>query len=62
MTIEELEHEHFIIPDEAYMASDKHTKLSIEFAIGILKEIAYNENEIETADLIWNKIKELENL
>lgn len=37
MTIEELENKHFIIPDEAYMASDKHTKLSIQFAIEVLE-------------------------
>lgn len=48
--------------DDISVITNECTKLSIEFTISILKEIAYNESEIETADLIWNKIKELENL
>lgn len=42
MTIEELEHKHFIIPEQAYKSSKQHTKLSIQFAINVLEEMEYN--------------------
>jgi hypothetical protein len=60
MTIEELKHKHFIIPDEAYMASDRHTKLSIGFTISILEGMKTNWKIITEFDkIIENKIQEL---
>ena len=60
MTIEELKHKHFIIPDEAYMPSDRHTKLSIEFTISILEGMKTNWKIITEFDkIIENKIQEL---
>ena len=60
MNIEELEYAHFSIPDQAYKSTEKHTKLSIEFAISVLESdelldvraSAYGED-------IYYKIQEL---
>ena len=41
MSIEELESKHFNIPEQAYRSSEKHTKLSVQFTIGVLEEIKY---------------------
>lgn len=59
MTIEELEHKHFIIPDEAYMASDKHTKLSIQFTIDVLEESITDTSYHEVDSFCKSKIQEL---
>lgn len=34
-------------------------KEKIEFALSILEEIADDESDLDTVDLVWNKIQEL---
>ena len=59
MTIEELEHKHFIIPEQAYKSSKQHTKLSIQFAIEVLEaHLTYNGKK-NVYDFGWDKIQEL---
>ena len=62
MNIEELKNEHYkwvgkMISSDT--VAEKHTKLSIQFAIEILKDIAKSEEEIDTNDSLWSKIEEL---
>jgi hypothetical protein len=56
MTIEYLKQKHH---ERRYLNDSEHAKLSIEFAIEILEEIAKNEDD--TDHLIWSKINELKN-
>ena len=56
MNIEELKRKHNNYSSDYPFT---HTKLSIEFALSILEEIADDESDLDTADLVWNKIQEL---
>ena len=59
MNIQELEHEHFIIPDQAYQQSIKHTKLSVEFAISVLEELHEKNKYKKGSQVLYYKIQEL---
>ena len=55
MTIEELKDKHAETPSSIVDFID-HTKLSIEFAIGVLEEINDDKSELDTVDLVWAKL------
>jgi len=62
MTIEELDDKHFNIPDQCYRSSEKHTNLSIQFAIEVLEEFTTQYCECGMIDdniAIENKIQKL---
>ena len=61
MNIKELEDKHLqiwvICGEIPVTSSDKHTKLSIEFAISVLEEIDKESND--ALNLVFDKIQEL---
>ena len=60
MNIEELESEHFNIPDQAYRSSEQHTKISVEYAISVLEEVNdFHYWQNKNAPTIKDKIEEL---
>ena len=63
MNIEELEYKHFSIPEQAYKSTEKHTKLSIQFAIEVLEELYFDNEPMEKPNIdnkiITDKIQEL---
>ena len=57
MNIEELIIKHSEIQNTVDYTSDKeHVRLSIVFAVSILEEIADDESELDTIDLVWTKL------
>ena len=59
MNIQELESSHFQIPEQAFCSSKLHTKISIQFALEMLKEFSLKESTIYSIE-VYNKIEELE--
>jgi hypothetical protein len=66
MNIEELEDNHYKISDEFNRCEQQHTKLSIQFAIEVLKSMLIDVNDLYADefdyffnDKINNKIQEL---
>lgn len=57
MNIEELRRKHNNYCSTSHLPIV--TKLSVEFALSILEEIADDESDLNTIDLVWNKIQEL---